>query len=81
MGNTVKSEMMIPANYAEWRQCIEVSCGLRLTTDFVQERLAALRNPADSYTRAFASQYGAAYLQQVIGWYEQALASSGRPTI
>lgn len=72
---------MIPASYAEWRQCIEVSCGLRLTADFVQERLAALRNPAEGYTRAFASQYGQAYLQQVISWYEQALASAGHPTV
>jgi hypothetical protein len=73
--------MMIPANYAEWRQCIEVSCGLRLTAEFIQERLAALRNPADAYTRAFTSKYGAAYLQQVISWYEQALASVGRSTV
>ena len=34
----------LPANYAEWKQCIEVDCSIPLTTDFCRRRVEALNN-------------------------------------
>jgi hypothetical protein len=62
----------IPQNFDEWRHCITVECGIPLTPEYVQERLATWRDGSCEETRRFRKRYGDAYLQQVIGWFEQA---------
>ena len=61
-----------PENYDDWKQCITVDCGIPLTLAYVEQRLAALRNPKEYGTKRFTELYGEAYLGHVIGWFEQA---------
>jgi len=63
---------LFPSDYASWRHCIEVKCGLRLTRDYVQARLAVLSDPAREETERFIRTYGRAYWQQVVAWFRQA---------
>ena len=66
------TQPMIPQNYAQWHHCITVECGLELTPDFIDERLAALNNQKDQHTQHFVRLYGEQYLQAVIAWFQQA---------
>ena len=58
--------------YDDWRQCITVHCRIPLTPDYVEQRLAALRDPSDHGTQKFIAAWGEAHLACVIGWFEQA---------
>ena len=58
--------------YDDWKHCITVLCGVPLTPAYVEERLTALRDPADYGTQRFISTWGEDHLQRVIGWFEQA---------
>jgi len=64
--------MAVPQTYGEWRHCITVECGLKLTSGFIQARLAVWRNPKSEETVRFRQLYGGAHWQAVIGWFEQA---------
>ncbi len=59
-------------SYDEWREALTVRCGIALTVAYAQERVAALKNPADRATGEFTRFYGEAYLRQVIAWFERA---------
>ena len=64
---------MLPLKtYDDWKHCITVLCGIPLTPAYVEERLAALRDPADHRTQKFIATWGEAHLACVIGWFEQA---------
>jgi hypothetical protein len=65
---------VIPANYDQWRHCIEVDCGLRLTPEFIAQRLAALDSPKSEEARRFAHLYGQRHLDNVINWFRSARA-------
>lgn len=65
----------IPRDYAAWRHCIEVSCGIPLTAAFVAERLRILGDPAREETRRFVASWGQAHLERVLGWFQRAAAS------
>lgn len=58
--------------YDDWKHCITVLCGIQLTPTYVEQRLAALRDPADQRTQKFITTWGEVHLAQVIGWFEQA---------
>ena len=58
--------------YDEWKHCITVLCRIPITLAYVEERLAALRDPADHSTQKFIATWGGAHLARVIGWFEQA---------
>jgi hypothetical protein len=64
--------LKIPATYADWRHCIEHDCRQPLSAEFIAERLAALRDPANPHTRDFTRLYGEAHLHAVMGWFSQA---------
>jgi len=59
-------------SYHEWRHALTELAGIPLTREYARERIQALQNPQDSHTDDFRKQYGDAYLQQVIRWFEQA---------
>ncbi|MEM7525815.1 MAG: hypothetical protein AAF360_19080 [Pseudomonadota bacterium] len=59
-------------SYEDWKQCITVACDIPLTADYVDQRLAALRDRGDLHTRKFVDQWGEAHLERVIGWFDQA---------
>ncbi len=63
---------VIPQTYAQWRHCIEVECGIPLTLDYIDERLAVWRDPAQDEARRFAQLYGDDHLRHVQQWFEQA---------
>ena len=58
--------------YDDWKYCITVLCRIPLTRAYVEQRLAALRDPADSGTQKFIAIWGEAHLAHVIGWFERA---------
>jgi hypothetical protein len=64
---------MIPQTFDEWKRCIEVDCGLRLTSDFIQRRIAELADDTHPETRKFVRLYGDDHLQRVRAWFQQAL--------
>lgn len=71
--NTAKPDVMRPLKtYDDWKYCITVICGIPLTLDYVEQRLVALRDPADNSTQKFIATWGEAHLGHVIGWFEQA---------
>ena len=52
------AEELIPSDYASWRYCIEVKCGLALTPGFLVARIAVLSDPGHEETQRFARLYG-----------------------
>lgn len=65
-------DFFIPATYEEWKHCIIEDCGLKLTPDYISERISALNNEQDEHTRQFVKLYGTQHLKQVISWFMQA---------
>ncbi|MEO0443886.1 MAG: hypothetical protein AAFZ92_09130 [Pseudomonadota bacterium] len=62
----------IPSSYEEWRHCITVECGLKLTSNFIETRIATLQNQDDYHTKQFINLYGRDYHAIVVGWFLQA---------
>jgi len=62
----------IPEDYEQWRHCIAVKCGIPLTADYVEQRLAVLTDEQAKETTRFRTLYGDAHWRAVIGWFEQA---------
>jgi hypothetical protein len=67
-------EELLPQSYESWRYCIEHKCGLRLTRDYIQQRISILSDPQQEETQRFSRSYGPAHLAQVIAWFERAAA-------
>lgn len=65
----------IPQNYTEWRYCITVTCGLELTSEFIDKRITALENVSDFKTKQYIELYGSQYHQLVLSWFSKAKAS------
>lgn len=63
----------IPQSFSEWRHCIEHECGIPLTPDFIQARLAVLGDRGHAETQRFARLYGEAHRQRVLDWFAAAL--------
>ncbi|QDT13497.1 hypothetical protein [Planctomycetes bacterium K23_9] len=61
-----------PSSYDQWRHCIEVKCGIKLTRSYVDNRLAELQNGKHVKTKGFASLYGPDHLQRTIQWFQRA---------
>ena len=58
--------------YEDWRRCITVDCGLKLTRDFIRARLSALRDPSLWETQRFVKIWGEPHRRRVVAWFEQA---------
>ena len=58
--------------YEDWKHCITQLCGIPLTGPYIEERLTALRDPADVMTQKFVEMWGEQHRLRVIGWFEQA---------
>ena len=65
-------QTLIPSNYAEWKYCITVECGIPLTSSYIEQRLMDLKNIKSTYTQRFINIYGEQYLENVIAWFKQA---------
>jgi hypothetical protein len=65
---------MIPTSYSDWRRCIEVDCGIALTTAFIAARIDELSDTSHFRTQQFESLYGAQHRARVLAWFQQARA-------
>lgn len=72
----MKDTPAIPDSYAAWRHCIIVECGIPLTVEFIQRRLAVLTNPKEYETQRFAEVYGVGHLEAVRAWFQQAASDA-----
>ena len=63
-------------NYAHWRAMMTDTAGISLDAVYCKERIAALSDEKDHSTQAFLRTYGSAHRDQILGWFEQALAES-----
>lgn len=68
----MKTTPAIPDSYAAWRHCITVECGIPLTAEFIQQRLAILSNPKEYETQRFAEVHGVHHLRAVLTWFGEA---------
>ena len=62
---------IIPNNFAEWKHCITVECGLELTPEYIEQRIEALQTEKDHYTQQFTRLYGEQHLNRVLAWFRQ----------
>ncbi|MEM7568969.1 MAG: hypothetical protein AAF337_04160 [Pseudomonadota bacterium] len=62
----------IPETYDEWEHCITVKCGVPLTAQYIEERLAALKDPSDFHTQKFIQLWGQAHHGRTLAWFEEA---------
>lgn len=62
----------LPSSYQQWRHCITVKCNVVLTADYVERRLAVLRDAGADETRTFRRLYGDGHWRSVLGWFERA---------
>lgn len=63
----------LPDNYESWKRCITISCGISLTTSYINNRLAELRDKNNKSTQRFIALYGDGHYQTVIEWFERSL--------
>lgn len=63
--------------YEDWRECIEVHCGIPLTPGFVDERLTELQDRGHPKTKEFERLYGEKHLERTISWFERAAKEVG----
>ena len=63
---------IVPETYEEWKHCITETCGIALTPQFIEERIAALGNMKDLHTQRFIEYWGEAQRQQTLAWFRQA---------
>ena len=66
---------IIPHSYQAWYHCITVDCGIKLTPEYVQQRINSLEDDNDFRTQQFISLYGMQHTQKVLGWFQQAQKS------
>jgi len=62
----------IPRTFEEWRYCIEHWCGIELSPQYIEQRLAAMQNTNDEHTRRFIESYGQAHHEAVLSWFRRA---------
>lgn len=59
-------------SYADWRTCIEHYCGIPLTRDYIEARIAELSDTGHEKTRRFVETWGEPHRQRVVSWFEKA---------
>lgn len=63
---------IVPETYEDWKHCITVSCGIPLTSEYVEQRIAALGNMKDHHTQRFIERWGQAHHDQTLAWFRRA---------
>jgi hypothetical protein len=58
--------------YEDWRHCIEVACGIKLTPQYVATRIAELSDLDHYGTQRFIEAWGEAHRVQVLAWFQEA---------
>ena len=60
---------LIPADYQEWKHCITVLCGIKLTKNYLDKRIALFTDKSNYETRKFIQIYGEKHTGQVLDWF------------
>ena len=63
-------------SYAHWRDALTEKTKLTLDAAYCRARVEALSDEGDPSTRALLEAYGTAHRDQILRWFEQALAES-----
>ncbi|MGG7055676.1 hypothetical protein [Nitrosomonas sp. ANs5] len=71
----------IPETFDEWRHCIEQECRIVLTKEYIEQRLAILRELNHEETQRFIRHYGEHHWQQVVRWFERAQNQWGQTSL
>ena len=71
LGDKLSAE--IPETFDEWRYCIEQECQIKLTQEYIEQRLAILRVLDHEETQRFIRLYGNHHWQRVVSWFDRAL--------
>ncbi|MEN0040454.1 MAG: hypothetical protein AAF764_03860 [Pseudomonadota bacterium] len=58
--------------YEQWEHCITVECGLELTPDYVEQRIAALQDKSDFHTQKFVKTWGEKHRATVLARFQEA---------
>ncbi len=64
-------------SYEEWRYCIEKSCQIPLSKDFIEKRLQVFADIKNEETERFVRRYGSEHYLQVLQWFQQARRDLG----
>ena len=70
------ADELFPSDYASWRYCIQVKCGLALTPEYIQARIAILGDAQHEESRRFAGLYGEPWRERVLDWFQRAAAEA-----
>jgi hypothetical protein len=60
---------LTPLNYDDWKHCITKECGIPLTSEFIEKRIASFEDHNNDYTKKFIEKYGEDYARQVVAWF------------
>ena len=60
------------ATYEDWKHCITELCGIPLTPDYIEKRIAELSDPNNDHTRRFINVWGENHFERTLGWFKQA---------
>ncbi len=64
--------VFMPENYSDWQQSITGVCQIKLTPEFINQRLNELQNAKNRNTKEFVKLYGDEHLERVTSWFERA---------
>ncbi|MCL7986380.1 hypothetical protein M8998_00340 [Sphingobacterium sp. lm-10] len=59
---------LLPESFEEWKICIEKKCGIPLTLEFAEKRLAVYADENLPETKRFAKLYGDQHLSNIKLW-------------
>jgi len=63
---------IIPYNYDTWHHCITVDCDIKLTAEYINERIASLQDEKNLRTKQFVKLYSNEHRKNVLSWFQQA---------
>jgi hypothetical protein len=62
---------ILPDSFESWKHCITITCGITLTTAYVETRISILKDTHEKSTKRFIALYGADHYHNVLNWFEQ----------
>lgn len=63
---------LFPRHYEAWKYCITEKCGIKLTKEYVEERLAALSNDNSEERKKFIEKFGLDWTNKIVNYFNNA---------
>lgn len=70
------AENIIPDSFESWKHCVAVKCGIKLTAEYIEQRIQELKDQGHEHTRQFISLYGQDHYHNVLSWFERSKLES-----